>query len=585
MKLKKLYTIPTQLFDTVTFHDGINFIFGIKDETEESLNGIGKSLLLDFLDFALLGSFNLNKNSRLNLAYEKANLKGHSTVLEFEIDKTNYILTRSFDNSQNVLLSKNKGKPKEYSIKKVHEILFPAVYSTAYKGFFEPSWFRRLTKFFLKIQKVSDQKFTDPVKFSSNPEIELNQYHLFLWNLDNTLANLNFSINKQIEDNRKLVTLTRKFMKDKFDIDNVSTAIKKASELQKQITKYKNQINDFNLKEGYDELESRLNQITSQIKSITVLNVADQLKIQDMENSLKQEDKVNIDYVSSIYEEFNSIFAEGVKRTLEEAKEFRKLVFDSRDDFIKFHKSQLQYKIDKRNKDKDELTIEQQQIMKTLSQLDALPDFKSVFRRHADVLTKKSELQSKINMFKALHNDINDLKLKDDELLEKVDDFISENEKQIDNITSRIKEIYTAIFGTLDSSNIFEITRNTDEQKLKINVLPDDVYSNGKNQGRTLVYDLSLLFNAIDKNIPCPRFLVHDGIFDSLDKSHFISLYQFCEQQLKKGVKFQYIVTMNEQGSFDERFGNKNNLITRDSIIKKSIKILSPSKKLLGKEF
>lgn len=585
MKLKKLYTTPTQLFETVIFRDGINFIFGVKDETDESLNGIGKSLLLDFLDFALLGSFIINNNSRLNRAYENANLKGHSTVLEFEIDKTNYILTRPFDNSQNVLLSKNKGAAKEYSIKKVQEILFPIVYSSYYKGEFDPSWFRRITKFFLKIQKMSDQKFTDPIKFSPYSEIELNQYHLFLWNLDNTLASLNFSINKQIDENKKLISLTKKYMKDKFDIDDIPAAVKKASELQKQITKYKNQINDFNLKDGYDELESRLNEVTSQIKSITVLNVADHLKIQDMENSLKQDEKVNIDYVSEIYEEFNSIFSEGIKKTLEEAKEFRKLVSESRNDFIKFQKSQLLYKIDVRNNDKDLLTNEQQQILKTLSQLNALPDFKSVFKRHANVLSKKSELLSKINMFKDLNKDIRKLKSDDEELLNKVDVFISDNSVQIENINSRIKEIYNAIFGSIDSPHIFEITKNTEEQKLKINVLPDDVYSNGKNQGRTLVYDLALLFNAIDQNISCPRFLVHDGIFDSLDKSHFISLFQLCEQKLKEKKNFQYIVTLNEQGTFDERFGDKDKLVTREMILAKSIAVLSPSKKLLKVDF
>lgn len=188
-------------------------------------------------------------------------------------------------------------------------------------------------------------------------------------------------------------------------------------------------------------------------------------------------------------------------------------------------------------------------------------------------------------MFKELNKEIQNLKSQDLDLLAKVDDFISENEKHIKNITSQIKEIYTAVFGNLDTEEIFTIVKNKDEQKLKINILPDDVYSHGKNQGRTLIYDLSVLFNAIKHKIPCPRFLVHDGIFDSLDKSHFISLYQFCEQQLKKGVEFQYIVTMNEQGSFDERFGNKDNLISRDSIIKKSIRILSPSKKLLGVDF
>lgn len=585
MKLKKLYTTPTQLFETVIFRDGINFIFGVKDETDESLNGIGKSLLLDFLDFALLGSFFINNNSRLNRAYEKANLKGHSTVIEFEIGKTKYMLTRSFENSQNVSLSKNKSEPKIYSIKKVQELLFPIVYSTTYKGEYDPSWFRRITKFFLKIQKMSDQKFTDPIKFSANPEIELNQYHLFLWNLDNTLASLNFSINKQIDDNRKLVTLTKKFMKDKFEIDDIPAAIKKASDLQKQITKYQNQIKDFNLKDGYNELESRLNEITTQIKSITVLNVSDQLKIQDLENSLKQDDKVNIDYVAAIYDEFNSIFAEGVKKTLEEAKAFRKLVFDSRDDFIKFQKSQLLYKIDVRNNDKDELANEQQQIMKTLSQLNALPDFKSVFKKHADLLAKKSELQSKISMFRTLNKEINDLKDEDKKLLDKVDTFLSENSEQIKIITSRIEEVYTAIFGSLDTTNVFQLTKNTDEQKLKIEVLPDDIYSNGKNQGRTLVYDLALLFNAIEQNIPCPRFLVHDGIFDSLDKSHFISLYQFCEKKLTEKKDFQYIVTLNEQGTFDERFGDKDKLVTREMILNKSIAVLSPSKKLLKMDF
>ncbi|KAF0153812.1 MAG: hypothetical protein FD188_3344, partial [Ignavibacteria bacterium] len=181
--------------------------------------------------------------------------------------------------------------------------------------------------------------------------------------------------------------------------------------------------------------------------------------------------------------------------------------------------------------------------------------------------------------------DINKLKSEDKELLNKVDDFISDNSDQIENITSRIKDIYTAIFGALNSPNIFEITKNTEEQKLKINVLPDDVYSNGKNQGRTLVYDLALLFNAIDQNISCPRFLVHDGIFDSLDKSHFISLFQLCEQKLKEKKNFQYIVTLNEQGTFDERFGEKDKLVTREMILNKSIAVLSPSKKLLKMDF
>ena len=585
MKLNKLYTTPTNLFEPVVFHNGINFIFGVKDETDESLNGIGKSLLLDFLDFVLLAGFNHKNNTRLNRAYEKGILKKHSVVLEFEINKIPYKLTRSFDEPQLVWFSINGGPNKDYSIRNIYDELFGIVYSTKYKGYFESSWFRRITKFFLKIQKVSDEKFTDPIKFTSGNEIELNQYHLFLLNLDNTLANQNYSINSQIDNYRKTASVTRQFLLDKYKIKDLPAAQKKAADLQKKIKRYQEIVTGYNIKEEYQELESRLDTVTSQIKSLILLNSTDQSKIHDLDATLQHSKQINSEHVEMIYKEFDSLLAVEIKKNIDEPKEFRSSLLNSRQDFVQFQKSQHQLRIKQRNQVIEELGTEQTQIMNNLSSLNALPDLKTAFKKLTNIQTEKAELQSKINMFKELNKEIQNLKSQDIDLLDKVDDFISENEKHINNITSQIKEIYTVVFGNLDSEEIFTIVKNKDEQKLKINILPDDVYSHGKNQGRTLIYDLSVLFNAIKQNIPCPRFLVHDGIFDSLDKSHFISLYQFCEQQLKKGVEFQYIVTMNEQGSFDERFGNKDNLISRDSIIKKSIRILSPSKKLLGVDF
>jgi len=62
MYLRKLTSEPRGLLhlyngqDEVNFVEGINFIFGKKTLPDASLNSIGKSCLLDLIDFCLLQS-------------------------------------------------------------------------------------------------------------------------------------------------------------------------------------------------------------------------------------------------------------------------------------------------------------------------------------------------------------------------------------------------------------------------------------------------------------------------------------------------------------------------------------------------
>ena len=97
MFLKKLYSEPPRLFQTVKFKTGINFIFGKKHtakDTKESLNSIGKSTLLDLIDFCLLSDFS-KKNTRLYKEIKR--LEHHKIVLEFEIQGIHYIIKRTVD--------------------------------------------------------------------------------------------------------------------------------------------------------------------------------------------------------------------------------------------------------------------------------------------------------------------------------------------------------------------------------------------------------------------------------------------------------------------------------------------------------
>ena len=119
----------------------------------------------------------------------------------------------------------------------------------------------------------------------------------------------------------------------------------------------------------------------------------------------------------------------------------------------------------------------------------------------------------------------------------------------------------------------------------KFNILTNTkMFSRGRNQVRTLIYDLAVLFHAIDNNINMPRFLIHDGIFDGMDKAHFIKLVEYLEEQKSQGKKFQYILSLNEEGELKENFGDAD-LVTTQKIEDESILTLTQNKHLFKSDF
>ncbi|MPN00093.1 hypothetical protein SDC9_147287 [bioreactor metagenome] len=64
-----------------------------------------------------------------------------------------------------------------------------------------------------------------------------------------------------------------------------------------------------------------------------------------------------------------------------------------------------------------------------------------------------------------------------------------------------------------------------------------------------------------------------------MDKAHFVALYHFIQGLQDKGTKFQYIVTMIEEGQLSENFG-KTDVLTPDKIAEQAIVVLSKKESL-----
>ena len=143
--------------------------------------------------------------------------------------------------------------------------------------------------------------------------------------------------------------------------------------------------------------------------------------------------------------------------------------------------------------------------------------------------------------------------------------------------------IYQEIYPAKKDTSLFSFSidsRPNVKAKLKIDILNDpEKHGKAKNRGRTLIYNFAVLIYSIIKNYNAPRFLIHDGIFDGVDKVHFVEVIKFINKQLVHGYKFQYIVTLIEEGVLTDKL-DPERVAAHEKIIKEAILLLTPDKPL-----
>jgi uncharacterized protein YydD (DUF2326 family) len=590
MFLKKLYSEPSRLFQPVEFKNGINFIFGKKHtarDTKESLNGIGKSTLLDLIDFCLLSDFS-KKNTRLYKEIKR--LTHHKIVLEFEIQGIHYLIKRTVDKPKDIEFGLFSETPKVIKIDDLREKLFGLIFDNPdYRGKLNSSWYRKLMLFFLKIHKRQRGQFLDPIKYLSSEfgkEIELNQYHFFLLGIDNTLLCKNYEAQQCVNERNTAIREVKRLVENNYQID-IKNLDSELNKLERRINKIKKIIESFQLAEQYDDVEAQANLLTRKIKELSAQNFWDNKKIEAYQESFELKDILDtrkINQVKKLYSETNRLLGEKIGKSLAEAVQFRKQLASSREEFLSDEIKTLQTEIEKKREKIKKLDEERAKLFLFLDSKEALKDLTGAFYNLAETKTKLSELESKVKTYHDLLKEKADWELRDKEINREILEYVDIIKPQISNFYEILSSVYNYIYPKNQDNLSFSISpKPRSNAKLSININFETEESKGQNRGRTLVYDIAVLLHTIKNNINCPRFLIHDGLFDGMDKAHFIELYDFIENTLSQGIQFQYIMTLNEEGTLNQNFGDFEKINT-DNIEAEAITVLTPVKQFWFKQ-
>ena len=551
---------------------------------KNSINSIGKSTFLDLLDFCLLSSYQKAHNARLFAA--NSILSGYDIVLEFEVDEIKYIIKRNVDENRRIKFG-NPNNLQEYDIDSLKRILGELVfYRKDYIGKFFPTWYRSLISFYLKVQKFKREQFNDPIKYVKDmSEVEINVYQLYLLGLDNTFAYENFKTKTDLKKILPAIKQIESLLKEKYDLQSLNETNQNINKLRYEIKKLESAIASFRLSTEYEDVEKEANILTQTIKDNWYQNFVDKKRIEAYKESYSATENISITRIKNIYEELSVEFALQVKKTLEEAVQFRKKLSHNRKSFLEEEIKLLTELIEKRDEEINLLETKRAQLFSFLSAKEAIKDLTEAFGIISEKKSQLSDLESNTKILNELILEKNQIEAKQKTIDNQIFEYVTNLGIKIENLYEIFTDVYNSIYVNLQNMSGFSIDYNKRKDKLiDISITMPDMYGKGKNAGRTLVYDLFLLLNSFKFSHNFPRFLVHDGIFDGVDKAHFIATYEFIEKIANSGTKIQYITTINEEGTLSEKFGNSDK-VTPDRIEEEAILVLSSQTKLFNKDF
>ena len=530
-RIRKLYTEP-EVIDPIEFFDGVNLILGTKDQTSNKTNGVGKSLSMEFLNFALLA----NKNkSRVLLIPPKIFPPDTDICLDIELGGKNYTIKRSIENSEEPRLLSDGDMTVFSNIGDATTFLREKLFS--HTGSKVPSFRAMLGPLmrderseFKSIVGCYDTNFRIPDDYAP---------HLFLFGLDievyvsirtaiNEIDNLTEDIRK-IKENVKLL-----WQKD------ISDARSDLNELESEVEEIERSIDALENVSGYEfvkddiiKLESSLEELRRK-KSLVKQKLARTSLIADGE-------KIDSQEIGEFFEQVSERLGDLIKRDLEEVYSFKAKIDEFRNQLIRERRDVLSQDIGRLTSEISAIDRQYTKKLKVLDQQGNLKNLKQTYAAYKEKADEASQLKASIGRYEELEAQKQATRTRKEADLLQLQSDIQAAKETLVSFERTILDIHEYIQGNKKAS--FEIKQTSRKQVIEIIMRIDDDGSHSVEREKVFIYDIALLLNehTVTQH---PGVLVHDNIFD-VDQDTLIRSIKYLVEKAEFRNQQQYILTLN----------------------------------------
>lgn len=558
-------------FKTVEFNsDGLTLIVGVKTnptetktgKADKTYNGVGKSLLIEIINFCL--------GSSKNDPFAKS-LPGWEFTLTFELDNARHSVTRNTLSQNKVYLDNT-----ETTLSKFKDFLEQRLFEIP-EGASGLS-FRPLISKFVRIGGVS---YTSPDKTVSDyTPYDALVRNCFLLGLDTDLIVEKNALRKEYVEIESLIksfekdTVIRDFFKGDLDVDITLT------EADEEIRRLDEELGRFEVAANYYDIQVEADVLADKLYELRNHAVLAKNAIESIDASLKQKPDIAKEKVLAAYKEVAQSFKPDTIRHLDEVERFHQTLLENR--IARLSRDKLKFLKD--------LNDTEQQLVKSQAGLDeklallgtsrALDQFVAITNR---ISALKAEAQ-KLRDFKKLKQKYSDMLANVSSNLSagiiKTNAYLAEYRTEIELNLSPFRALAKKFYPKAPAGITIRNNEGENQIRFDLDVRIQNDASDGINEVRLFCFDMTLLLT----NSHQVKFVIHDSrLFSDIDPRQRAVLFKTAHE-ITKGRGLQYIATLNQdqiEGMADQFSEDELKIIINDNV-RMRLKDDSPESKLLG---
>lgn len=544
--LKKLviYSYQTNsLLKVYRFNEnGVNIILGERKEEGKETNGVGKTTMVESIDYLLGGSFPEDFKGKV-LLQEK------DILLVLEIAQNNKI----------IFLGRLLNKPEAGYILYSKKISFDLrdwidKNDSDFKNYIndeiielapdEPS-FASLREYIMRDEKKG---FID-IGLPNRNAVNESMFLAFLFNLPYNFEKEIQAIKSQQKDLNNRLKLINSIRSE------VSELRIKERRLSREINELDGAVQKLKLSEKfskdaetYQVYKSEYNDIRNSIFELEHIKKQYERNIIDLEKKLDEIKMLND--IAPFYKQLIDYFPDKIEKNQEEISSFYNFMVESRGKYF----SNKIIDIDKKLLEKKKLAKEYEETIKRRTKVfrntDILSDIANINEERNKKYEELAQARLKINMYDekvAITAEINRIKQDILRLIEIKHEIFNTYRDKI----AALKDLFNNfVFESYEETGVldFELNNQTgindSTGRIKITCKIDDEKSHGRLYMKINMFDLTWFVSGLSNNSNI-TFLIHDGSYSKPDKYAKAKLLENVDAILKSKEVGQYFVTLN----------------------------------------
>jgi uncharacterized protein YydD (DUF2326 family) len=509
----------------------MNIVAGLQSSSlsTDTYNGIGKSSSLQLVHLMLGGKLEPKKypSDRMLLNF----LSGYGEFsLDLEVGTVPYTIRVNFNDGVYYLNNEKVGKYATLGKKLTEKCL---------NTLGELISFKQVLNCFARRYLPGRNYYTDALQQQGRSAEDFYQRvaNLVLLGLDASLAHQFKAIRDELEKIEKAKTTLKNA--------NLTENESELRDLEDKLEKLVSDKNSFVIAKNYDALQLEADHLTEQMNNLRnkiFSNGRDIRNKQELLDTSKEVQSVDLSRVERIFEEANFHFSDLVQKRLEEAEEFHVRVHSARRKRIEQQVSQLKHSNDELNGKLLSLELIRDNILKDLDSKGALEEYNSIVEHIRTIEGKIAELSSYQTTVATVEREQAEwesqkasIKLQAVEYIECKKDLIKDIEKKFRSLVLRF---YT------DHGGALRIQKNPGEAKYLFDIEPyiQKDASQGVGEVKIFCYDM-LLFELNPKLL---GFIAHDSfLFGGVDLRQSKMMFKIA-LEMCKNKDLQYFVNLNK---------------------------------------